>query len=226
MAVKTKPKGEEKSIKAGTELARHAFLYGGPDGVPVISKQLLADMAGVHPTTIGAHLPAWTRQREELLRQREENPLGYILSPETVEQNRKDVEFLRLETDKLKLESENLVGITDKLYGVLENLSENLDLGPDDADKIIGLVGKYLGASANRSKVLTLFLAVQKRWQESSGIASSMKSFEAGQREAEKGKARIAAKEKEIALLNDGALEIVTTPALGVFARKKNAGSS
>jgi hypothetical protein len=217
-------RGTEKSVKAGTELARQAFLYGGPDGVPVISKQLLAAMADVHPTTIEAHMPKWTRQREELLRTREDNPLGYILSPETVEQNRKDVEFLRLETDKLKLESENLVGITENLYSVLENLSENLDLGPDDADKIIGLASKYFAASANRSKVLTLFMAAQKRWQESSGIASSMKSFEAGQREAEKGKARIAAKEKELAMLKDGALEIVTTPKLGVFARKKNAG--
>jgi hypothetical protein len=68
---------------------------------------------------------------------------------------------------------------------------------------------------------MALFLSIQKRWQESSGIASTMKSWEAGQREAEKGLARIEAKKKEIELLKDDVLEVVSTPAQGVFARKK-----
>lgn len=210
-----------KHVTAGLELARQAFLYGTGDGEPVLDTMELIRISGLSGHTIKKNLKSWVREREQILIESGKSALGYHLSGETLEKHREDVEFLRAQSDKLKIEAETLPEIEENLLTILENMAENLDFEPDDADKLISLTNKFFAAVQSRQKVLTLFLATQKRWQESSGMASQLKAWETGQREAEKGRARVESKQKELDLLKDGSLEVVTTPQHGVFMKKK-----
>jgi cell division protein FtsB len=215
--------GIERNRKASRELAKQAFLYGEGDGKPVLDIHRLIEISGLHPATIKRHMDEWTAEREEMLINKGNCGLALHLSGKTIKDHHADVAFLREQADKLKSEVANLEKAENLLLTILENMADSLDLGPDDADKLISLADKYFKILGSKKSLITLSLAVQKRWQESSGIASTMKAWETGQREQEKGLARVEAKKKELELLKDGSLEVVSTPALGVFARKKNA---
>jgi len=166
---------------------------------------------------------AWSHEREEILIESGKSALGYHLSGATMQAHKEDVAFLRSNCDNLKNESDSLDKILPKMEKMFREIPDSLCFGADDAQEIIDLMKAYFKTSLNQQKVLGLFLSVQKRWQESSGMQSQLKAWEVGQREQARGLARVESKRQEVELLKDEKLELVAGQTVGVFARRKKA---
>jgi hypothetical protein len=106
-----------------------------------------------------------------------------------------DVDFLRRQTDALKLEVDNVDEIQEKLWHLVEGIQENLMLTAEDFDSVSNLLGKYFKHSMNKQSLLSLFLTIQKRWQDSSAVSATISAFETTLKETAKRKAKQAAEQ-------------------------------
>lgn len=102
-------------MKLGTDAARTAYLFGEGDGRRVTNTQKLAEIGGVHESTIKRWLPEWKKEASELMRFSPDCKLGISLHEGTLEQHKSDVAFLREQVDHLKRVLKNLPA-TDELY--------------------------------------------------------------------------------------------------------------
>ena len=219
----TRDRSGEKAVMAGRTIARLAFLYGEGDGKPVADVKRLSELSGLAVLTLKRWMPEWNKEREEMLTTNGKCALGYHLSKETIQSHKEDVAFLRSNCNNLKNESDSLDKILPKMEKMFREIPDSLCFGADDAQEIIDLMKAYFKTSLNQQKVLGLFLSVQKRWQESSGMQSQLKAWEVGQREQARGLARVESKRQEVELLKDEKLELVAGQTVGVFARRKKA---
>ena len=182
-----------ENARDGLALARQMYIFGlGNDGVPCRDRKKLLEVSTVTHDTLRGHVLKWENEAEQIARNREDSTLGFCLREESVIAHSEDVDFLRRETDRLKHEVENLDEIQLKLTTLVENIADNLSLTGDDYDSVSRLLSKYLDHSANKAKVLSLFLAVQKRWQDSSAVSSTIAAYETSLKETAKRKAKQA----------------------------------
>tara|TARA_R110000764_G_scaffold35204_1_gene78703 strand:- start:948 stop:1601 length:654 start_codon:yes stop_codon:yes gene_type:complete len=192
--------GKERSVKAAAAIAKQMFIYGDKNGLPVLDCVILGEIVGLAPDTIKKRMPAWVKEREAHLQRRVDNPLGFILDQRTVEKNIKDGDFLRAQSDELMAEAGNCQDIGAEVLELLQDLAEASGLGEKDHEKLMVMFDAYFKTTANRQRILVQYLAVQKRWQEVSGVAMTMKAHEAGMRDDVKGQKKIALAQAEAAL--------------------------
>lgn len=184
-----------ENAKPGLAKARLAYIYGvgAPDpGIPVKNKKWLLEVSSVDPKTLDRHLRIWDEEMETMAKHATDNAFGFVLREEVLAQHAEDVEFMRRETDRTKNEVENLDEIQLKLDGLVERIADNLSLTGDDYDSVSRLLENYFQHSMNRQKLLALFLTVQKRWQDSSAVSSTIAAYETSLKETAKRKAKQA----------------------------------
>lgn len=188
-----------ENAKPGLAKARLAYIYGvgGTEpGIPVRNKKWLLEVATVDPKTLDRHLKIWDEEMETMAKSATDNAFGFVLREEVLAQHAEDVDFLRRETDRTKNEVENLDEIQLKLDSLIESISDNLGLGSDDYDSVSRLLENYFNHSLNRQKLLNLFLATQKRWQDSSAVSSTISAYETSLKETAKRRAKQADENK------------------------------
>jgi hypothetical protein len=110
-----------------------------------------------------------------------------------IQAHREDVNFLRRQADSLKNEVDNVDEIQSALYDLIESIRDNLSLTSEDFHAVSRLIEGYLAKSMNRQKVLSLFLTVQNRWQDSSTVSSTISAYEVTLKEQAKRQAKQAA---------------------------------
>lgn len=179
-----------KNARDGVALARQAYLYGiGNNGVPLRDRRKLVEIAMVTDATLGVHVKKWEVDAEKLAKNCQDSSYGLRVKQETVFQHESDVSFLRREADRIKDEVDNVDEIQQKLWGLIQSISEISS--SEQIDDLTRLVDRYLRKSMNRQALLAVFLSLQKRWQDSSGMTGSIEATVAGMKEVEKQK-RIA----------------------------------
>jgi hypothetical protein len=134
---------------------------------------------------------------ETIARSAADNPFGIVLREDVMASHAEDVDFLRRESDRLKSEVENVDEIQLKLDTLLDRIADNLSFTSEDIGVTTRLLNKYLEHSMNRQRLLTLFLAVQKRWQDSSAVSSTISAYETSLKETAKRKAKQAGEDED-----------------------------
>lgn len=191
-----------------TLLARQLFLFGDGDGRPVTALKTLAKRTGCSECNLARRVPEWTEEREDLLRA--SSTINLDISAETMRKHAEDVAFLRERADALEAEVETSDEIAQGLRDAL------LDAG--GGDHLHKLLNSFIKTALSSQKATTQWLAVQKRWVESSGVESKLKAFSASETEKARAKARLSVKSEE------PEVKLVTSePPHGVFARRSDA---
>ncbi|HWB01616.1 MAG TPA: hypothetical protein VG796_01245 [Verrucomicrobiales bacterium] len=109
-------------MKLGTDAAKTAYLFGEGDGRRVTNTRRLAEIGGVHESTIKRWLPTWKKEASELVRFSPECKLGISLNEGTLEQHRSDVVFLREQVDRLKRIVKSLPATDERYYVACRSL--------------------------------------------------------------------------------------------------------
>lgn len=178
-----------KQAKLGVEAARQAYLYGvGYGGVPLRDRVELQRLSSVKDTAFSIHLRKWEAESEKMAKESNRSAFGLAVKPENIENHADDVHFLRLQVDQIKSEVENIDEIQADLWSLVQNLQESSLASSEQIDALIQLIDRYLKKSINRQNLLTLFLSLQKRWQDSSGMTGALDVSIAGMKEVEKAK--------------------------------------
>ena len=184
-----------KNARDGVALARQAYLYGiGNNGVPLRDRKRLVEMSMVTDATLGVHIKKWEADAEKLAKNCQDSSYGMMVKEETVFQHESDVSFLRREADRIKDEVDNVDDIQRGLWDLVQSISEIST--SEQIDSLITLIDRYLKKSTNRQSLLTVFLSLQKRWQDSSGMTGSIEATVAGMKEVEKQKRLLELREK------------------------------
>lgn len=181
-----------KQSFVGVPAARMAFLYGvGNGGEPCRDRDKLKEIAGVTDKTLLVHLEKWNKELEGMAENGRDLVTGLVVKPETVEKHDFDVHFLRKNLDRIMEEVENLDDTQAEIWGLVSSLQDLNVATSEQIDSLITLIDRYLKKSCNRQNLLSLFLSLQKRWQDSSGMSGTIEVAVAGMKEIEKAK-RIA----------------------------------
>ena len=199
------------SPRPETRYAKQLWLYGAGDGQPIKNIPKLAEVSGVHEVTLRKYLPEWEKEAEEILANTSEMGLAIKLSSDVLNENEKDLAFIRDKMNALRWEIDHL----DECIATLENICENFSLNSDNGDKALRIFEDYLRGSMNRKSLLTLFLALKKEWDAKSAIDGFREAALTREKEIAKGKAKL-----EVAKLNSNSLTENPRPVGGgVFAR-------
>lgn len=184
-----------KRTEAGTEVARMAFLHGNGDGVPVTSTARLSELGGISEKTIHRHMPAWIKEREEMLATVGNSAFGLSLSSETIEQHRKNTEFLKEQHDSLAAE----IRLLPKLHEFLEKVLEEFvnSEGEKDYEQALRIFNAYCRTGANLKALQTQFVAIQRAWKENAGIDSLQDVATAREKTLATGRAKLDLKREE-----------------------------
>lgn len=178
-----------KQASVGLPAARMAFFYGvGNGGEPCRDREKLQEIAGVTDKTILVHLEKWNKELAEKAENRQDMVTGTLVKPESVEYHSADVFFLRANLDKIKEEIDNLDDTQAEIWSLVSSLQDLNVATSEQIDSLISLVDRYLKKSCNRQNLLGLFLQLQKRWQDSSGMTGTIDAAVAGMKEVEKSK--------------------------------------
>lgn len=178
-----------KQSVIGVPAARMAYLYGvGNGGEPCRDRAKLQEIAGVGDKTISAHIARWAVELEEKALDGRDLVTGLVVKPETAENHSSDVFFLRSNLDKIKEEIDNLDDTQSEIWSLVSSLQDLNVATSEQIDSLINLVDRYLKKSCNRQNLLGLFLQLQKRWQDSSGMTGTIDAAVAGMKEVEKSK--------------------------------------
>lgn len=176
-----------KQSVVGVPAARLAFLYGiGTNGEPCRDRARLKSIAGVSDKTLLLHLEKWTKELEEMAVNSGESILGVTVKPETSESHQKDVAFLRHELDRIQDEISMVDDIQSEIWDLVSSLRDLNVATSEQIDSMIALVDRYLKKSMNRQNLLSLFLSVHRRWQDSSGMTGVLDATITGMKEVEK----------------------------------------
>ena len=184
--------------KSEVELARQACLYGEGDGKPVMNVKRLAEIAGVHESTIWRHMPKWQKEREEILAKANNSSLGIHLSAKELESHKSDMELLRKEINQVKWELDEFDDNIEKLEGLVERMTDTVSADPLMVGQLLQMFDKYLRFSLNKQNLRKQFLALQKQWTGLSGIEGLMDVALVREREMEKGRVKIALKKEGV----------------------------
>lgn len=176
-----------KQASVGLPAARMAFLYGvGNGGEPLRDRARLQEIAGVSDKTILLHLEKWNKEITEKAESGRDLITGTLIKPETTEFHSSDVFFLRSNLDRIKEEIDNLDDVQTEIWDLVSSLRDLNVATSEQIDLLIQLIDRYLKKSCNRQNLLTLFLSLQKRWQDSSGMTGTIETAVAGMKEVEK----------------------------------------
>jgi len=179
--------GSRPGQKDGVALARQAFLYGiGNGGVPLRDRAALVALSQVTDGTLRRHIQQWEEDAEKLAQSAADRSYGLRVKEETLLQHEADVSFLRREADRIKDEVDNVDDIQRELWDLVQSISAISST--EQIDSLVGLIDRYIKKSVNRQSLLSLFLSLQKRWQDSSGMTGSIDATVAGMKEVEKQK--------------------------------------
>lgn len=181
------------TLRAETRYAKQLFLYGTGDGSPVRNVVKLAELSGVHEQTIRVHLAEWEKEAEEIIAGSSDYGLAVKLSKETLEENEKDLAFIRDKMNSIRWEIDNL----DDCIASLENICENFSLNSDNGDKALRIFEDYLRSSMNRRSLLTLFLTLKKEWDTKSAVDGMRDIVLTREKEVAKGQAKLEIKRRE-----------------------------
>jgi septation ring formation regulator EzrA len=171
----------------GVEAARQAYLYGvGYGGVPLRDRVELQRLASVRDSAFSVHLRKWESESEELALKKQDSAFGISVKPETAEKHGEDVFFLRQKLDEIKDEVDNLDQNQADIWDFIQEIRDTSLASSEQIDSLVNLVDRYLKKSLNRQNLLGLFLSLQKRWQDSSGMTGAIEASVAGMKEVEK----------------------------------------
>lgn len=180
-----------KGCKRELEIARQACLYGEGDGRPVMNVKRLMELAGVREQTILKHLPQWQAEREEIVAQSSPASLGISLSKKQLDQNTKDLDFLRNQINLVKFE-------LDQVEKVTERLGEWMDkFDGEDIPTALQIFASWERGAGQRSSLRSQFIALKKLWDEKSAIDGLRDVALVREREMEKGRVKIALKKED-----------------------------
>lgn len=199
-----------KGLKPELEIARQACLYGTGDGNPVMNVQKLSKLSGVGEHTIRKYLPGWQAERESIVTSSNPVALGISLSKKQLEQNTKDLDFLRNQINLVKYE-------LDQLETVTERLGEWMDkFDGDDIPTALQIFASWERGAGQRSSLRSQFIALKKLWDEKSAIDGLRDVALVREREMEKGRVKIALKKEGV----EAEPKLVGPTTNGVFVRR------
>lgn len=179
-----------KGCKRELEIARQACLYGEGDGRPVMNVKRLAELAGVHENTIVKHLPRWQAEREDIVAQSNPVALGISLSKKQLDQNTKDLDFLRNQINLVKYELDQVENLTARLGEWMDKFDG------DDIPTALQIFASWERGAGQRSSLRSQFIALKKLWDEKSAIDGLRDVALVREREMEKGRVKIALKKE------------------------------
>ena len=179
-----------KGCKRDLELARQACLYGEGDGRPVMNVKRLMELAGVSEQTIGKHLPSWQAEREEILAKSNPAALGISLSKKQLEQNTKDLDFLRNQINLVKFEIDS----TEKIAARLAEWMDKFD--GNDIPTALQIFASWERSCGQKASLRSQFVQLKKLWDEKSAIDGLRDVALVREREMEKGRVKIALKKE------------------------------
>lgn len=193
----------------GTEAARQAFLHGDGSGSRVVNTARLAEIGGVHESTIWRHLPAWEKEYEAILIQTNSSGFGLSVSQETLRQHREHVDFLKAQADILATEVRELPKLIAELRGLLNDLK-----AAEEWDRAASAFQIWLKMHGSRRETTKLFLAVQQRLSRHSGIDQLEEIALTREKTLASGRAKLdVSREKGQADAKQGAIPVASTAA-------------
>lgn len=179
---------------AAVEIARQAFLFGNGDGNPVTSTARLSEVSGVHEKTLQRYIPGWIKEREDMLLSAGNGSFGLSLSPETLENHRKNTKFLEEQTAELRREVATIKTLEKVLLDAVKSAQVH---DPESATQVLALVQSFIGSSAARKSLQTQFVALQRAWKENAGIDALQDVATAREKTLATGRARLDIKREE-----------------------------
>lgn len=165
------PRGTKdgKGFKPGVELARQAFVYG-LNGEFITSTPELAKLGNVSEATIWKYTKQWQSEREELLaRSSKVGVSGPLSVPnEVIDAHKDDILYIRQRLDKTKSELSALPDFIQDLRKMIADCAGE----PDQIDKMMQLLDRYLRLCANEKSLTKLFMDLKQLWDAKSGVDS------------------------------------------------------
>lgn len=177
-----------KGCRRDLEVARQACLYGEGDGRPVMNVKRLCELAGVREQTILRHLPRWEKEREEIVANSNPIALGISLSKKQLEQNTKDLDFLRNQINLVKFEIDS----TEKVAARLAEWMDKFD--GDDIPTALQIFASWERSCGQKASLRSQFVQLKKLWDEKTAIDGLRDVALVREREMEKGRVKIALK--------------------------------
>ena len=199
---------------AQTRYAKQLFLYGNGDGKRITNVPALAKQAGVTENTIRVHIPEWEKESESILINSNTSALALSLSKEQLDQNNKDLSFIRDQINQLKFELSSIEKITARLGEWLDKFDG------DELQTALDIFNDYVRGCGQKSALRSQFIAMKKLWDEKSAIDGLRDVALTREKEVSKGKAKL-----EIKKLEGEQGTLVPRVVSGVFARPDRIGS-
>lgn len=150
----------------------------------------LMELAGVSEQTIGKHLPSWQAEREEILAKSNPAALGISLSKKQLEQNTKDLDFLRNQINLVKFEIDS----TEKIAARLAEWMDKFD--GNDIPTALQIFASWERSCGQKASLRSQFVQLKKLWDEKSAIDGLRDVALVREREMEKGRVKIALKKE------------------------------
>lgn len=195
-----------------TEAARQLFLYGAGDGKRVLTPKALAKAAGCGEATVRRYLPQWEKEAEEIALAASPAGLSIQLNREKVDQNTKDLDFLRDQIEEVKFELESLADITERLYKLTERFCDDEDM----RSEALSLFNSWVQSCGKKATLRSTFVTLKRLWDEKSAIDGLRDVALTREKELSKGRAKLQLKSEG---LESG--DTVRKVGGGVFARDR-----
>ena len=184
-----------------TDIARQYFLYGKGDGERILDVGTLAEMVGLHPSTIRNHIKSWIAESEIILASSSDMGSQFLLSAVTLKAHEQDIAFIRTRMDEVKTEIDTLDDIVDRLESIVDRVldvaSKCEDLKDFDPNNIVNLVDSYLKTSLRKKNLMSTLLELKRVWDAKAGLDSHLDIAVTSAKERAKGKVRLEIRELE-----------------------------
>ena len=195
--------------RAETRFAKQLFLFGNGNGQPVRNVDKLSKLSGVHEQTIRKYLSEWEKEAQELLASSSECGLAISLNRKQIDQNNKDIDFIRDQLNKITFEIKSLEKIALRLAEWMDKFDG------DDIQTALSIFSDWQRATGSEAALRSQFIALKKLWDEKAAIDGLRDIALTREKEITKGKARIELKKLE----NEKPPETARI-AGGLFARR------
>ncbi len=174
--------------KAGTRVARQAFLYGEGNGRRVLDVKRLAEIGGLNEATVRRWLPGWEQELENDLRGSTENGIKLHLSAEILREHRKHELFFRNSLNET-IQADKEAG---ELASVLRRaIREAAVHDKDAAEAVLSQVNAFCNMVASKKTLQTQAVMLKKAWNEASGMSGAMAVAETREKTLATGRAKL-----------------------------------
>jgi hypothetical protein len=172
----------------------------------------LMELAGVSEQTIGKHLPAWMKEREEILANSNPASLALSLSAKELSRHKQDMVHLRNLVEAKKWEMNRVDEILAKLEGWMDKFDS------ENQEHALRILEAWQRSCAQRGALENQFLALQRQWTKLVGIEGLLDVALTREKELTKGRVKMDLKKENP---NSNPLENRSPGHAGVFARRQ-----